>query len=92
MDLSKVRINPIAIKNYLFENNLVIDFTSEHILVNIKNEDDSIKPVTEVHLKVLLPNSTILDIHRKVVDKLLYVNDTVINNWEDLENYLINIT
>ena len=86
MDISKVKLNPIAIKNYLFEIGLINSIKSNQITIKIGD-----KQSLETHINLYLgkdEKDCIGDVYRSIVDGKIYLMGKEVASWEDVKKVI----
>ena len=86
MDITKVKLNPIAIKNYLFEIGLINSIKSNQITIKIGD-----KQSLETHINLYLnigEKDYIGDVYRSVVDGKIYLMGKEVSSWEDVKKVI----
>lgn len=86
MDINKVKLNPIAIKNYLFEIGLINSIKSNQMTIKIGD-----KQSLETHINLYLGTDEkdyIGDVYRSIVDGKIYLMGKEVNSWEDVKKVI----
>ena len=86
MDTTKVKLNPIAIKNYLFEIGLINSIKSNQMTIKIGD-----KQSLETHINLYLDTDEkdcIGDVYRSIIDGKIYLMGKEVNSWEDVKKVI----